>query len=210
VTALPVPNPNPGSLRILLAGDADSVVAKIYTPAMVLVLVTEATLGTSSAGWVSLPLPQNFRAHTANGLYYYRIVAVRGGSDSAPAVGKSPLTRQGRDPYFEWLGLPGAKKWFTPKPVHGLDFMHVFLKDLAGLEPTLSAHAGFVAPNGMLWASWRKGKLSDIGDREVRAWALANAWVDVKVCAVSGEWSGLKLVRRKTPPPLALSKKKGR
>jgi hypothetical protein len=31
----------------------------------------------------------------------------------------------------------------------------------------------------------------------VRAAAIARGWVDVKVCAIDADWSGLKLLRRR-------------
>ena len=34
----------------------------------------------------------------------------------------------------------------------------------------------------------------DITENSIRGYALANDWVDIKVCAVSELWSGLKLV----------------
>ena len=54
--------------------------------------------------------------------------------------------------------------------------------------------------DGMLWISWPKkaSKVpSDLTEDIIRAEALAANLVDVKVCAVSEVWSGLKLVIRK-------------
>ncbi len=51
-----------------------------------------------------------------------------------------------------------------------------------------------------IWVSWPKkaSKLpTDITEDTVRALALPIGLVDVKVCAVSDVWSGLKLVIRK-------------
>ncbi|HTB22523.1 MAG TPA: DUF4832 domain-containing protein [bacterium] len=81
-----VPDPNPVALKVLLAGDADSVTMEIYTTA--LVRVGTGSIGASQAGWVNLPLPYAFVARAANGLYYYRIISRRGSSGSKPAVGK--------------------------------------------------------------------------------------------------------------------------
>jgi hypothetical protein len=52
-----------------------------------------------------------------------------------------------------------------------------------------------------VWVSWPKkaSKVeSDISEDVVRELALPLGFVDVKVCAVSDVWSGLKLVIRKT------------
>jgi hypothetical protein len=52
---------------------------------------------------------------------------------------------------------------------------------------------------GMLWVAWPK-KLSkvptDLDENKVREIGLAEGLVDVKVCAISEIWSGLKFVRR--------------
>jgi hypothetical protein len=42
----------------------------------------------------------------------------------------------------------------------------------------------------------RRGKATDLTEDVVRNYALANGLVDIKVCAVSEEFSGLKLVVR--------------
>ena len=52
-------------------------------------------------------------------------------------------------------------------------------------------------PRIIIWVSWYKksaGIATDITENEIRNYALQNDLVDVKVCAVSGQWSGLKLV----------------
>ena len=55
--------------------------------------------------------------------------------------------------------------------------------------------------DGFVWVSWPK-KLSkmptDITEDIIREIALPLGFVDVKVCAVSEVWSGLKLVIRKS------------
>jgi hypothetical protein len=51
----------------------------------------------------------------------------------------------------------------------------------------------------MLWVSWPKktsGVATDVNENVVRAIGLAAGLVDVKVCAVTEIWSGLKFVRR--------------
>ena len=55
-------------------------------------------------------------------------------------------------------------------------------------------------PDATLWVSWPKkaSKVpTDITEDLIRAVALPMGLVDVKVCAVSAVWSGLKLVLRK-------------
>ena len=80
-----------------------------------------------------------------------------------------------------------------------LDFAMLFVKSQAELKPAFAKLAGQLTPAGMLWVSWPKktsGIPSDLSENEVRAIGLAAGLVDVKVCAVSEVWSGLKFVRR--------------
>jgi hypothetical protein len=57
-----------------------------------------------------------------------------------------------------------------------------------------------LSPSGLLWLCWPKqssGVPTDLGEGVVRALGLGTGLVDVKVCAVSETWSGLKFVRRR-------------
>ena len=80
-----------------------------------------------------------------------------------------------------------------------VDFAMIFVKTAGELKkqfPTLSKQ---LAPAGMLWVSWPKkaSKMAtDLNENEVRKLGLEAGLVDVKVCAVSEIWSGLKFVRR--------------
>jgi hypothetical protein len=54
-----------------------------------------------------------------------------------------------------------------------------------------------LAPAGMVWISWPKkssGVATDLTEDIIRATGLALGLVDVKVCAVTDVWSGLKFV----------------
>ena len=68
------------------------------------------------------------------------------------------------------------------------------------LQRRLKALRTALRVDAALWVSWPK-KLSrvetDITEDTIRADALPLGFVDVKVCAVSAVWSGLKLVVRK-------------
>ena len=80
-----------------------------------------------------------------------------------------------------------------------LDFVMVFTKSSAVLVKESSRLAKKLTPAGMLWVSWPKkssGVASDLDDNRVRDIGLAAGLVDVKVCAVTEVWSGLKFVRR--------------
>lgn len=52
-------------------------------------------------------------------------------------------------------------------------------------------------PTIVIWVSWYKkssGKQTDLTEDIIRSYALSHGLVDVKVCAIDQDWSGLKLV----------------
>jgi hypothetical protein len=78
-----------------------------------------------------------------------------------------------------------------------LDFIFLFAKSRAGLELELLPAAKALAPAGMLWISWPKkasGVTTDLTENVIRQSGLDAGLVDVKVCAVTEVWSGLKFV----------------
>ncbi|HMD17645.1 MAG TPA: DUF3052 family protein [Terriglobales bacterium] len=78
-----------------------------------------------------------------------------------------------------------------------LDFIFFFAKSRAGLELELMSAAKALAPAGMLWISWPKkssGVPTDLTEDVIRQRGLDAGLVDVKVCAVTDVWSGLKFV----------------
>jgi len=80
-----------------------------------------------------------------------------------------------------------------------LDFVIIFTRSSAELRTEFAALARKLAPAGMLWVSWPKkssGVASDLDENIVREIGLKAGLVDVKVCAVSEIWSGLKFVIR--------------
>jgi hypothetical protein len=80
-----------------------------------------------------------------------------------------------------------------------LDFAIIFTKSQAELKQEFRRLAKLLQPAGMLWVSWPKkssGVASDLDENRVREIGLAAGLVDVKVCAVTEIWSGLKFVRR--------------
>jgi len=83
---------------------------------------------------------------------------------------------------------------------HGpYDFVQIFVKSQADLRKYFSRFSSQLEPSGMLWVSWPKktsGVNTDLTETEVRAIGLELGLVDVKVCAVSEIWSGLKFVIR--------------
>jgi hypothetical protein len=80
-----------------------------------------------------------------------------------------------------------------------VDFAMVFTSSRAELAKEFRRIAKELAPAGMLWVSWPKkssGVKTDLDGNLVREIGLAAGLVDVKVCAVTDVWSGLKFVRR--------------
>jgi hypothetical protein len=79
------------------------------------------------------------------------------------------------------------------------DFIHAFVTTTKELATCINQCKKICSKNSavIIWISWYKkaAKIpTDITEDIIRAYALANNLVDVKVCAVSDSWSGLKLV----------------
>jgi hypothetical protein len=80
-----------------------------------------------------------------------------------------------------------------------LDFAMLFAHSRAQLSKEFPRMAKLLTPAGMLWVSWPKkssGVITDVDEHGVREIGLDAGLVDVKVCAVTEFWSGLKFVRR--------------
>lgn len=92
-----------------------------------------------------------------------------------------------------------------------LDFAMIFIKSQAEMKLQFPKFARRLAPAGMLWVSWPKktsGIATDLNENDVRRIGLLAGLVDVKVCAVSEVWSGLKFVIRvKNRPEIPKRKK---
>jgi len=101
------------------------------------------------------------------------------------------------DEYFKLLEIDirdqSVKKNETP------DIVHLFVKNIKEFEAEMKKLKPVCKqnPNITIWVSWYKkaAKIpTDITEDTIRNYALKNDLVDVKVCAVSDIWSGLKLV----------------
>jgi hypothetical protein len=78
-----------------------------------------------------------------------------------------------------------------------LDYIHYFVRERTELAQRIATLKSRLKPSRMRWIAWPKkaAKLaSDLTEDVIRALALANGLVDVKVCAVDATWSALKLV----------------
>lgn len=80
------------------------------------------------------------------------------------------------------------------------DIVHLFETERSKLAVALRTLRKKLAPNATVWVSWPKksyGVPTTITQDVVRELALPLGFVDIKVCAVTEVWSGLKLVVRK-------------
>ena len=80
------------------------------------------------------------------------------------------------------------------------DVVVAFYIEHAELESALGDLGDAVFPDRMIWIAWPKKTAkveTDLTGDVVRATVLATKLVDVKVCAISDIWSGLKVVWRK-------------
>jgi len=99
--------------------------------------------------------------------------------------------------YFYWLGANLQHQMC--KHGQSADFVHLFVKDNKQFETEMKKMKSVVKKNTgvMIWISWYKksaGIATDVTEDVIRNYALKNNLVDVKVCAVTDIWSGLKLV----------------
>lgn len=88
----------------------------------------------------------------------------------------------------------------TGRPRDDVDLVHFFTNSRDVLFHGLAQYRKAIKQNGSIWVSWYKkaAKLpTEITEDTVREAALPLGLVDVKVCAVDEQWSGLKLVIRK-------------
>ena len=102
--------------------------------------------------------------------------------------------------YRDWLApLPDGVA-FAARLSDTVDVVHLFVTECATLAAELTRLRSAIRPDTAVWVSWPKkaAKMpTDITEDTIRAVALPLGFVDVKVCAVSEVWSGLKLVIRK-------------
>ncbi len=104
---------------------------------------------------------------------------------------------------------PGIEQLLVPLPADATlasklstsnDLVLLFCKDTAALKKSLPTASKKLHADGSLWISWPKksSKLFiDLTEDGIRTVVLPTGLVDVKVCAVNEDWSGLKLMVRK-------------
>jgi hypothetical protein len=121
-------------------------------------------------------------------------------------------------PLLKKLGIkPGAKLFLVNQPtnyfellesdlteqicrtIDAADIIHLFVKNNKELQSEMQKIFPAIKKNQNItvWVSWYKksaGIATDVTEDTIRNFALKNGLVDVKVCAVSEKWSGLKLL----------------
>jgi hypothetical protein len=110
------------------------------------------------------------------------------------------VARHAPDDYADLLDPipPGVR--FDARAAETTDVVHVFVRQRSALAEELAALRKKIRSNAVVWISWPKKSSkvpTDITEDTIREVALPLAFVDVKVCAVTDVWSGLKLVVRK-------------
>ncbi len=116
------------------------------------------------------------------------------------AAGTAVLTIGAPADYRDWLAPLPDDVVFARAASAKTDVAHVFVTKRAELEKHLKALRAKLRPDAAVWVSWPKktSKVpTDVTEDVIRAVCLPMGWVDIKVCAVTDVWSGLKLVVRK-------------
>jgi hypothetical protein len=99
--------------------------------------------------------------------------------------------------YFELLEADVTDQLCNKNEVP--DLIHLFTVTKKEFESEMKRLDQVIEKNKkiVIWVSWYKkssGIATDITEDTIRNFALKNGLVDVKVCAVSDTWSGLKLL----------------
>jgi hypothetical protein len=142
------------------------------------------------------------------------------GYSGTPLPQKLGIKPQFKVAFFE---LPGEVKTALKKELSEskyvkdgegqLDFAMIFIKSQAEMKQQFPSFARRLTPAGILWVCWPKktsGIATDLNENDVRRIGLLAGLVDVKVCAVSEVWSGLKFVIRVKDRPGATKGKKSK
>ena len=89
---------------------------------------------------------------------------------------------------------------FVNQPDSKVDIAHIFVTQKEELAKSLGVLRKKLRADAALWVSWPKKSAkvpTTVTEDTIREMALPLGFVDIKVCAVTEVWSGLKLVVRK-------------
>ncbi len=108
------------------------------------------------------------------------------------------LVRSAPPEYLQWIA-PVPEGFTSTTRAARPGAVHLFVTERADLARQLTALRTSLIDTGFVWVSWPKKSAkvrTSITEDVIRTVALPMGFVDVKVCAVSETWSGLKLVIR--------------
>ena len=132
-----------------------------------------------------------------------RISAGYSGTPLAKKLGIKEATRilplHAPDEYARMLDPIPAGVRVERRAGPAVDVAHVFVTRQADLKRQLSVLRAKLRPDAAVWVSWPKKAAkvpTDVTEDTIREAAFPLGYVDIKVCAVSDVWSGLKLVVR--------------
>jgi len=103
------------------------------------------------------------------------------------------------DNYFQLLEADLSAQLCPPRGTETPDWVHLFAASQKVFEKSMTTLKLMWSKNTkiVIWVSWYKksaGIPTDLTENIIRDYALQNGLVDIKVCAVDEQWSGLKLV----------------
>lgn len=102
--------------------------------------------------------------------------------------------------YLEILSPLPPRATVSPRLSGSTRLVHLFATRKSDLARRLESFRKALPPDVPIWVSWPKKSAkvaTDITEDVIRAIALPLGFVDIKVCAVTDVWSGLKLVVRR-------------
>ena len=115
-------------------------------------------------------------------------------------AGTTLLPMGAPDNYLKLLAPLPDDVMLAKRPSAAVEVVHLFTTQQKDLAKQLASLRKTLKPDAAIWVSWPKkaSKVpTDVTEDMIRAVALPMGLVDIKVCAVTEVWSGLKLVVRK-------------
>jgi hypothetical protein len=115
-------------------------------------------------------------------------------------AGSSVLIVGAPENYLQFLEPLPADVTFAKRLSPAVNIAHLFTNKKDELIKHLDSFRNVLDPEAVIWVSWPKKAskvATEITEDTIRRIALPLGLVDVKVCAVTEVWSGLKLVVRK-------------
>src|SRR4029453_14404827 len=116
--------------------------------------------------------------------------------------------------YWDWCDFDRAGVEVAGAAARNFDFGHVFVTTRAQLAAEISSAARKLDAGGLLWISWPKkssGGTSNLDEETLGELVRPLGLLDVKVCAVTEIWSGLKFCwRRASKEAAAPARKPGK